>query len=405
MSLPLRKIEIEVDPSAGLQPFFTLDNSETGLLDGEFGLGGLQFAEITEFAIRASTSRGQSRQLERFNAGNASVQLDNTQRVFDPLGVSPFSEQLYPRRGFRISVGGVPIFNGTIDDWNLFYNPNGDSTTVGEASDAFSFLAQETLDGFTSVAQFSGSRINEILNKPEVNFSATKRNIDVGEVFLQEDIIDDNQNVLSYLDLITQTELGAIFIAGNGDFTFQNALVGPSSLDLLTFADDGSGIPFQSLQVIYGSELLFNRIVLSRKDGGTFISEDLTSQGFYGILTLSQDDLLMDSDDQLEINADRLLNRFSEPEYRFESLTTELANLTEAQQNLVLSKELTDVVQVVITPNGIGAPIDLFAQIIGINHEINNFSHRITFNFRTLEIAPLVLDDLIFGELDEYRLS
>jgi hypothetical protein len=405
MSLPIRKVEIEVDPSAGLQPFFTLDDTVTGLLDGDFGLGGLQFADVTEYVVKASTQRGASRQLERFNAGNANVQLDNTKRFFDPLGDSPFSGQLLPRRGLRVIVGGTAVFTGTVDDWNLIYNPNGDNTSIAEASDGFSLLAQESLEGFTSAAQFSGSRINEILDKPEVNWPAGKRDIDTGEVFLQSDVIDDGQNVLIYLDQIAQTELGNIFITNDGDLRFQNALVGPNSDNLLIFSDDGTGVPFQDLQVVYGSELLFNRIVLTRKSGGTYVAEDLDSQNFYGVLALSQDDLLMSADAQLEINAERLLSRFKEPEYRFEALTVELANLTDTQQDLILSKELTDVVQVIITPNNIGDPIDRFAQIIGISHDINNFSHRITFNFRTLEIAPLVLNDAIFGKLDEYRLS
>lgn len=402
MPVPVKRVEIQVDENAAILPFFTLDDPVLGILDdptGESILGSLSYVDVTPHVVQISTNRGASRQLDRFNAGQCSVVFDNTQRLFDPLGTSPYSQQLLPRRGIRVYSDDVFVFEGIVDDWNLNYNPDGNNLATAESSDRFSLLANQALMAGTLIAANSGDRINSVLNNSAVQWPGDKRDIDTGQVFLQQDLLDEDTNVLDYLNLVSQTELGNIFITKDGDFRFQDSGVGPNSSNLLTFADDGTGIPFNDLQVIYGSELLYNRIVLTRENGDPQIAEDLTSQSFYGISTYSQDGLLMDLDSQALANAEYLLSQYANPEYRFESLTVELSELSEAQQALILSKELTDVVEVKFTPNGIGDPIDRFNQIIGISHNIQNFSHTVTFNFRTLEFGPFVLDDPIFGVL------
>jgi hypothetical protein len=77
-----------------------------------------------------------------------------------------------------------------------------------------------------------------------------------------------------------------------------------------------------------------------------------------------------------------------------------MANLTTAQQNEVLGLELTQVVQVKFTPNGIGTAIEKYAQITGITHRTNSISHSVTIGLSTLDYASFVLDDSVFGLLD-----
>lgn len=399
MSVPVKKVEIEVDPNSNLQPFFTLDSPTLGVLDGVNSiLGGLSFTDVTEYVVTISTNRGKANELERYDAGVASVTFDNTQRIFDPLGDSPYSEQLLPRRGIRVYSGGTPVFVGVVEDWDLAYNSNGDNTSTAKAADKFTLLAQQALDAYTNTSELSGARLNTILNKPEVDWTDA-RNISVGETTLQADVIDQDSNVLDYINLVVESEQGNAFISKDGTFTFYDNLTGLSSSNLLLFADDGSGIPFTDLQVVYGGEFLYNRVVFTRLGGTAQIAEDLTSQAFYGITTYTADGLLMDSDLDALYKAQSLLAEYANPRYRFDSLTIEMADLTPAQQTLVLSKELNDVGQIKFTPNKIGDPIDRFAQIIGIKHDINNFSHKVTFKFRTLDFAPFVLDDPIFGIL------
>jgi hypothetical protein len=401
MPVPVKKVEIEIDPNSGLQPFFTLDSAIYGVLDSpEAILGSLAYVDVTEYVVEISTDRGATRILDKYNAGQASVVFDNTTRLFDPLNMnSPFSEQLLPRRGIRVYSGGTPVFFGIVEDWNLNYDPSGNNTTTAIASDKFTLLAQQSLTAHTATSQLSGSRINAVLNRPEVDWSATERDIDAGQYVMQADVVDEGIVVLDYLNQVAQSEYGDIFMSKNGYLTFQDSTVGPSNANLITLADDGTGIKFTELQVVFGAEFLYNRVSLTRVNGTAQVAEDLTSQAFYGITTYEQDNLLNDNDSDVLNQANYLVNKYANPQYRFETITVELAELTPTEQLQILSKELTDTIYVKFTPNNIGDPIQKYAQIIGIKHKVGNFTHTVSFNLDTLDFAPFVLDDTEFGIL------
>ena len=404
--IPEVKVEIEVDPTSGLQPFFTLDDSVTGLLDGEFGLGGLSYAEISQYVQAVSVERGKGNLLEGYDAGNASVLLTNTERIFDPTGSSPFAEQLLPRRGIRIYSGGTPIFFGLVEDWALDYDKSGDNKARAVATDKFLLLANQELDGYTNTEQKSGDRISTVLNKTEVLWPVGDRNIDTGQFELLADLVADNTNVLNYLQKISESESGSLFLSSDGILTFFDRLKGPSSVDLLVFSDDGIETPFQELSVIIGGEFLYNRIIVESLTGFPQLVEDTTSQNFFGISNLSKTDLLMKNDSDALTLAQELLSKYKNPGYRFDVISTNLNALDDAQRAEVLAKDMTDVIKVIFTPNGLGSPIEKYGQIIGIQHDITvDGSHVIRFRLDTLDFAPFVLDDPVFGVLDDYGLG
>jgi hypothetical protein len=93
------------------------------------------------------------------------------------------------------------------------------------------------------------------------------------------------------------------------------------------------------------------------------------------------------------------LNRYDEPEYRFERILVDITDLPALQQAQLLGSELTNVARIKFQPNNIGAVIDRYAQIIGIKHSVDSKRHKMEFRFRTLDFAPFVLDDSVFGVL------
>jgi hypothetical protein len=243
------------------------------------------------------------------------------------------------------------------------------------------------------------------LDRSEVNWPASLRDIDTGATTLQADVIEDGTNVLEYLQLVTDSEPGSIFMGSDGFIVFKDRSVAPVSAGQVTFADDGSGVEFSEVQVVYGSELLYNYVQIARNNGGTAIAFDTDSINSYGQQALIQSGLLMNTDsDALEL-ANYLLSQYSEPEYRFETLTVQLESLTPSDQADVLGLEIGDVARIKFTPNNVGSQIDKFASIIRIDHDIQIASHRVTFGFQTLDYASLVLDDTEFGLLDTGRLG
>jgi hypothetical protein len=407
MSIPATTVEIGFDLSALGGPFFILDDPVQGVLDNtDYTLGGTLFYDVTEYVRSVSVRRGKSRQLDRFTAGGASIELNNNSRAFDPENTaSPFFGQIIPKRTIKVETGGSAVFYGVVDDWNLNYDISGLSLAGADCVDGFTLLAQRALTGGTEIVQKTGARINAILDRAEVNWPASLRDIDTGATTLQADVIEDGTNVLEYLQTVTDTEPGSIFMGADGFIVFKDRSVAPVSAGLVVFSDDGTGVEFSDVQVVYGSELLYNYIQIERDNGGTAIVQDDDSINSYGQQALIQSGLLMNTDaDALEL-ANYLLGQYSEPEYRFESLTVQLEALSPTDQASVLGLEIGETAQIKFTPNNVGSQIDKYATIIRIDHEMLPMSHRITFGFQTLDYASLVLDDVEFGLLDTGRLG
>jgi hypothetical protein len=407
MSIPATTVEIGFDLSALGGPFFILDDPVQGVLDNtEYTLGGTLFYDVSEYVRSVSVARGKSRQLDRFTAGGATIELNNNSRAFDPENTaSPFFGQIIPKRTIKVETGGSAVFYGVVDDWNLNYDLSGLSLAGADCVDGFTLLAQRALSASTETSQKTGARINSILDRSEVNWPSSLRDIDTGATTLQADVIQDGTNALEYLQLVTDSEPGSIFMGSDGFIVFKDRSVAPVSAGQVTFSDDGTGVEFSEVQVVYGSELLYNYVQIERNNGGTAIAFDSDSINSYGQQALIQTNLLMNTDsDALEL-ANYLLSQYSEPEYRFETLTVQLESLTPSDQADVLGLEIGDVARIKFTPNNVGSQIDKFASIIRIDHDIQPASHRITFGFQTLDYASLVLDDTEFGLLDTGRLG
>jgi hypothetical protein len=167
----------------------------------------------------------------------------------------------------------------------------------------------------------------------------------------------------------------------------------------ILFADDDTGIPYQSLSVVFGAENLFNQVEVGRL-GGTVVTEDnFGSQAQFGIQTLTRNNLPLDTDQSAADLAKYLVAQFAEPEYRFESIEIDLTDLTQEDQTRILDLELGDFVQVRFTPNNVPPAIDRFAEVIRIAQNVNPTSHRVTLGLATTEYYFFRLSDLVFGRL------
>ena len=403
MALPTEKVELGFDAS-GPGNYFTLDDSVKGVLDNiDYVLaGGTNFYDVSAYVQSISVNRGKSRDLDRYNAGQVSVTFDNRNRYFDPTyTASPFYGQIVPRRDVRISSNGTIVFLGTTDDWNLDYAPSGESTATLSAYDGFTFLASQTLTAGTYTSQLSGARVTAVLDDPSIAWPSGQRSIDAGDETLQGDAVTAENNALAYLQQIETSEPGELFIAKNGDLRFisRNA-VSPSS-GVPTLADDVTGIRYSSVRVIYGSELLYTQTELSRKGSTTIVQiNDTSAQSTYGIRTLSEPELLLNSDARLVDFGNYLLGQYNSPEYRFDAVDVLFSQLTTAEQNTLLGLELGSVCKVVFTPNGIAPQISKYARVISISHQATLTEHKMTLGLGTLAANTFVLDDLAFGILD-----
>ena len=403
MAVPTPLIEIGFDlTETGTGPFFRLDDAVKGKLDNTaWLLGGTLFYDVTDKVRSVAIKRGKNQQLNQYDAGLANVVFNNNDRTFDPeFAASPYYGQVIPKRQLRISSAGILQFYGVIDDWNLSYEPNGDSLASAACSDALAFFANQTIGVRTNSVQQSGDRLNTILSLPEIDWPTEDRDIETGAMELGADTVTESTNALDYIRRITRSEPGSFFIAKNGDVTYRDRRTGPASGGSI-LADDGSGVPYSNMTVEYGSELLYNEIFATSvitETGVQALAQDSINE--YGIFNLTRSDLLINSATDLESYVTFLANKLKDPEYRFKSVQIILDQRTEIQQDEILALEIGDVVQIKFTPNGVAPAIEKYAEIISLDHAVDTINHVLTMGFSTLDFSLMVLDDAVFGKLD-----
>jgi hypothetical protein len=390
---------MSVTVELGLSKAFTLDDPVAGVIGStEFVIGGVSFEDVTSRVRSVQISRGKNRDLDRFNAGGLTVTFNNQDRAFDPLfAASPFAGNIVPRRDVRVLADGTAAYVGKITDWNLGYDPSGQSLAELQASDALTFLAQQVLTPGTAVVQASGARVNAVLNMPTVDWPVGDRDIDTGASILGDDVFEGN--VLTYLQKVELSEGGLFFIDKAGRVAFKDRLATPTVDNVTVFADDGTGIPFAPAAVEYGTEQLFNQVIVTSPQA-TATANAALSQTRYGILE-RQIDTLLDDTDQVPDYADFLVGRYAEPEYRFAQLSVDISNLTSGQRSSMYALDMGSVIQVKFTPNGIGPAIERYGLVISIGHDISPDDHVMTVGVGSLQTSLFVIGDPEFGTIGE----
>ena len=391
---------------------FTLDDAELGVLDVNHLDGTLLGDDVAEYVTDLNINRGRSDQLSSFSAGTATISVINNDRRFDPINTaSPYYDPtsgrsgIQPRRKVTVILQGETVFTGRLTDFDVQYalGPNQTSTVTFSASDEFVTLAtQVTEQDHIPAGELSGTRVNYVLDLPEVNFPAATRNIDAGTAPLGAYTIAANTNVLTYLQRIEKAEQGFLFVDRSGSLTFTDrvsaSFVTPSAL----FNDDGTDLPYSNLSTVAGQEFFFNKIVTKRDGGTEQVANSASSQTEFGILTLALTDLLLDDDADALTLADSLLERFSEPSYRFDVLTVDLNALGSVDRATLNELELADVINVTRNfATGSPASVSLDFSIDRIRHRVTPSAHVLEIGLAAVDIIfPFVLDDPTFGTLD-----
>ena len=397
---------------------FTLDSAEDGVLGQDILGGTLIGDDVSQFCQEISISRGRSDQLQNFNAGTCTVRLLNRDRRFDPINesspywdVSTGKSGVTPRRKVTIFSDGVQLFTGRITDIDVSYEPNSPNATTENsyvtitAADDFVLLANTfTENAITPTQELSGTRVTTILDLPEVNYPVT-RDIDAGAATLGGGAtfdIDTNTNVLTYLQQVATSEQGYFFVAANGDLTFSDRVAASFTAPSAYFSDAGTDIPYTSLSVMYGQEFLYNKVVCSVEGGTDQIANDVASQTEYGISTLNLSGLLLVDDAAALTLAADLLDRYKEPEYRFDRIQTIYNPLASGDQVTLTGVDLADVVRITRTyPTGTPASVTKDYSIENIRHVISPSSHTVEYGLAVADLVyEFILDDVLYGVMD-----
>jgi hypothetical protein len=405
MTLPTYQVLVGFQTTANFGNPFQLDNATSGLLDTGT-LGGIQFTDLTDIVLSVSIKRGRNRQLDQFNAGNATVVFNNNSRILDPLNTSsiyyPF---VLPRSPIIIYANGTPIFTGFVEDWNLDYQNAQQGRMVARCVDAFSTLANQQLNAFTPSAQVSGARIDTVLNRPEITYQGA-RSISTGSSSLGAYAVAQDTNVLNYLQQVNTSEQGYLYVSADGTLTFKGRSSVLNPVSGANFTTDGTGIDYMTLVSQFGSELLYNYIVTQSPAGAAQTNSDATSVALYQAQNYNLLNLLNSTTTEVNGLGAYLLGKYANPVLRFTGITCQLAALTSAQWSTIFAIDMTSIISVQ-KDFTTGTPLSETQTLIvsGIEHRIGKGSHLVTFTMESTDgNAYFTLDDAIFGTLSTTNL-
>jgi len=403
------QVMVGFQSTTGFGTPFLLNDAFYGVLNtaGRGTLGGVTMVDLTYLVESVNITRGRSRQLDQFNAGTATIAFDNASQILNPSNTSsPYYPFVLPRCPVQILANGIPIYTGLVTDWNLDYDISNEDIMYASCSDQFTVLANQSLNAVATSAEASGTRINTVLSYSEINYQGA-RAIDTGSSTLGAYAIAQDTNVLNYLQLINTSEQGYLFMSANGTLTFKGRSSVLNPVAGATFNTDGTGLPYQTLVNQYGDELLYNYIVTQSPAGAKQTASNANSIALYQAQQYALMDLLNSTTTEVAGLGNYLLGKYQNPVLRFTGLSTQMAALSTANQNIILGLDMTSICTVVKN-FVVGTPATETQTLIvsGISHNITPGSHSISYTFESTDGNQyLTLNNSIFGTLDNNLLS
>ena len=397
---------------------FLLDDPDRGVLDQNVLGPSTSYASVIDGATAISVFRGR-RDIgdQGILAGTMSFELLDTTGIFNPFDdqgpyFDPDNEEagLAPLRRVILSRENEVLFKGFITSYSYSFELGNLDRVSVNCADEFYILAQTYLSEWNVTEQLSSDRVTDLLDLPEVDFPALQRNISTGTVTLGGTgayTVDEGTSVANYAAQIQQAEQGRIFIDRNGNFTFQPRIGNTLSAPVISFHDNGDAgtAGYDQLGIAFDSDQVVNRatVQILHSPSTPQVAEDLASQAKYLIQTTAiTGSLLYNGASALEL-AEYLL--VPNPEPRFTNVSVGFVSLSEAQRDLAAVVDIGDTITIQKTIQ-VGAGTQELAQelaIEGVQHQINVLNgHRVTFfTSPTTVVYELVLDDSIYGTLDE----
>jgi hypothetical protein len=412
MALPTLGVSVDFANGPAFGNPLILGDPSTPLGVGILADSASDSVDVSDITLRASIRRGRNRILNKFEAGSATVILEDTNGDWVPSNTaSPYYGKLVPLRKIRIwadynSGSGTVryyLYSGYITsyDTNFQLGLEGISTVTLQCVDAFrlfSNVAISTVAG-TSAGQTTGARMNNLLDVP--TFPSSMRVIDTGDSTVQADP-GTERDLLSALQTIENSEFGGFYIdpEGNATFLSRNTLAQKADGTATNFADDGTGISYQAIDFAYDDTLIFNDVTVNREGGTAQTVQDTSSIETYFIHSGKREGLLIQTDAESLDQATMILQSRKDAVFRIDSIGLNLADDTEtARIQAGLSLDIFDLVDITKSTPGSGSvTLELFVQ--GIQHDIT--TNTWTTKLFTAEpiIQAFILDSATQGTLN-----
>jgi hypothetical protein len=424
MTLPTIKVEIDFSSGPSFGYPFILDSSTYGILDTNvLADGPLDLVDITSQVRRVSTRRGRNRLLSQFEAGTATVILNDPNGDFNPQNTSsPYYGKLFPLRKIRIyaetTLSGNPVtvnlFSGYINsfDTSFYQGTNEDSTVTLQCVDGFRLLANVSTEippipGATS-GQLSGQRIDTLLDFAD--FPTSLMLLTPGQSQMQADP-GGNRSVLQAIQTIENSEFGAFFMGRDGKATFldRNTISVLADNIIAQYSDTyplpAGQFPYSKLDFAYDDEQILNDVSVQAVGGAIYTATDPDSIIKYSYKSANRSNLLMLNTTEAEDQAKMIVATRKNADIRIDSMqlnlnsdVSELNTFNNLRLDLFTTINITKAV-----PGGSSITKEVFVQ--GVTHDVTPLTWNTTVYTAEPIIQAFILDSSTQGILDTNALS
>ena len=413
--------DLEID-TGYMWDAFTLDDDLKGELNNtEYVLDGIsQYASVMDGTIGLTAKRGRQNTGDQFAYGTMSFTLndtyadgvfnpfDTTSPYYDPANNQPGLAPLRQVRFSRYDSLNVKkyLWVGYIVNYDYTFTLGGLDTVTVNCADFSYQLGQTFLAEWNVTEQLSSERFDDLLDLPEVAYTGA-RSIETGVATLGGAAawtVANGVSVAGYANKINEAEQGRIFVDREGTMTFQKRLGTTLGVPVAEFHDDDTNIGYSAIDISFQADTVVNRASIQHA-GATSpqVAEDLVSQAAYLVQTQSITDSLLHNDAAALTLAEYLIS--PDPEARFNFLGTEFPGLSTADQETLALLDVGDLINVQKSITTSAGPTQ-FAQdltIEGLEHRLTlSAGHAVTyFTAPTTIVYELILDDIVYGTLDE----
>ena len=405
MAAPVLKVEIDFANGPSFSYPLLLDNSVYGILDTNvLGNQAADIVDISDQVMRCSTRRGRNRILANFEAGSATVTLNDPDSDFNPQNAAgPYYGKLLPLRKIRIyaetefnsNTVQVNLFAGYITSYDTGFYPGVYDTSMVtlQCVDGFRLLnnvstGADPIPGATA-GQLSGARVDTILSFSDFPDSMTTT--DVGNSTMQADP-GGLRSVLAAIQTVEQSEFGAFFMQRSGKTLFLDRTSVSERADAAprTYTDQavpGPGeFPYSNIDFAFDDQLILNDVTVTRLGGVAQEVEDPESIERFFRKAGQRTAILVQTDQEANDQANTLLAARKDADLRIDAIDLNMyATISELNTLINLNSDIYNLILAEKQMSG-GSTIirELFIQ--GVQHDIT----PTTWNTKLLTAEPLI---------------
>ena len=356
----------------------------------------LPVVDLTPNVYQITINRGRNIQRDTYEAGTAVVRVLDPDSNFNPQSVtSIYYPYLTPLRKLRISATTDTdehfLFSGYVTDYKYSYPTTQETGYVDiYCSDAFRLFQMANITTVTdaTAGQDTGTRIGKILD--QVSFPLSMRTVATGA----NTCVADPATARTSLDALKNAEFsetGAFYMDGSGTAVFKSRAQVSSSLAAASIEfNQTGGIPYQNIKYAFDDKLIINSSTFTRVGGSPITAFDQTSIDKYFPHSITQDNLVAQTDEIVTNIARAYTATRKETTIRIDELTVDLLDPA-VPTNTIIGLEFFDNLKITNTQPD-GSTIVKTLQCQGLNWNIT--PNRMTATITTLE--P-ILDSFIIG--------